>query len=155
MKALLTEIIWFEGPALIACDHRCDKAWGMNGRLATIGSYAPAQIQLSDDDDDHVNLADAEVGIAPEDTGWSEGPDGKPWFPERHNRWCARECERSSIIDPGDAVKITDYRQRVFNIPHLHDAENAVIDFGFSFQPSGQKHASFIEIDVDTSETIK
>ena len=34
---------------------------------------------------------------APENPGTSEGTDTKP-KDKRHNRWCARECERSQMV---------------------------------------------------------
>ena len=59
-------------PATIACDARCDKAWGWNAR---------PKVQLSDDPDDVEWLADGELGDAPTVSSISEGGDGKPQHP--------------------------------------------------------------------------
>lgn len=69
---------------ILSCDGKCSKAWGMNSRPRdTDGEY------LSDDD-----LPDAPI-----DPGTYEGGDAKPASPADMNRWCARECERSCIVD--------------------------------------------------------
>jgi hypothetical protein len=75
----------------VACDAKCDKAWGINNR---------PRVQLSDDEDDYEFLADDELGAAPVDPGTYEGGHAKPdEVPEKHNKWCARECERSVLLD--------------------------------------------------------
>lgn len=82
-------IRWFGQPALLGCDARCEKAWGINTR--------PKRM-LGEDEDDYVFLADDELGEAPTNPGTYEGPDGKPGpDDERLNKWCARECERSEL----------------------------------------------------------
>lgn len=65
---------------VLACDGKCEKAWGRNTR--------PRRT-----DDEY--LADDELGIAPADPGTYEGEDSKP-AAQQHNRWCFRECERST-----------------------------------------------------------
>lgn len=72
--------------AILACDGNCQKAWGEHSRPT---------IQLSENEDDFAYLADDELGIAPADPGTYEGGCGKPSEP-KHNKWCFRECERSS-----------------------------------------------------------
>lgn len=96
--------------ATLICDGLCSKAWGMNSR---------PRIKLSDDDDDIVWLADDELPDAPSDPGTYEGKDAKPRsHDEAHNRWCWRECERSSTSMPGDPLmKLRDdWSRRVCNI---------------------------------------
>jgi hypothetical protein len=116
---LRTDITWFGRPCLAICDHKCEKAWGHNGRRATAGQSDAAVIEY-DDMDDVVDLADSEVGIAPEDPGTYEGGDAKPMHPRKHNKWCVRECERSSIIEVGEEVEVWDYSKRVYNQPEHH-----------------------------------
>ena len=63
-------------PVAITCDGRCDLAWGINWR----GRKAPK---------------------APIDPGTYEGGEGKPqppYPPAKHNKWCVRECERSTMV---------------------------------------------------------
>ena len=53
--------------AILACDGKCEKAWGVSSR---------PKIQLSEiDEDDYCFLADDELGIAPEDPLTYEGLD--------------------------------------------------------------------------------
>jgi hypothetical protein len=97
---LYKRIIFFSSPCILACDGRCDKAWGINGRTRRV---------LSSRDDDYVFLPDSELGTAPgpgETVGIAEGNHMKPsataLAPEdsaKLNKWCARECERSVIVD--------------------------------------------------------
>lgn len=82
-------IMYFGRQAVLACDARCDKAWGINAR---------PRVQLSDDPNDYAFRADHELGTAPVDPGTYEGGHAKPASPERRlNKWCARECERSIL----------------------------------------------------------
>lgn len=113
---LTTKIVWFGRDCLIACDHRCEKAWGINGRR----HFEGVMIDF-DGEDDVVYLADSEVGEAPDDPGTYEGGHGKPDHPQRHNKWCARECERSSIIEQGKEITYPDYSVRRYNIPANHE----------------------------------
>ena len=85
---LISHIFYLGQLAIVACDRRCDKAWGVNSR---------PKVQLSDDEDDYEILSDDELGIAPADPGSYEGQDGKP-TDRRHNKWCVRECERSVLL---------------------------------------------------------
>jgi hypothetical protein len=79
-----------------ACDGRCSKAWGLNGR---------PRIKLSDHDDDYVYIPDQYLGIAPgpgKTVGIAEGSHCKPSDVDhadstKLNKWCARECERSAV----------------------------------------------------------
>jgi len=106
-------ILYCGQPGTIACDANCSKAWGINSR--------PSE-QLSENPDDYAYLSDSELKDAPALPGTSEGSDMKPQRPEdRLNRWCARECERCSLIAPWDGVWdasiLKDFSERVYNIP--------------------------------------
>jgi hypothetical protein len=110
---LKKEIIYFEQKALIACDGKCEKAWGTNNR---------PRIQLSEEDeDDWVWLADTELGLAPRDIGTYECEDGKPRNKtEKLNKWCCRECERCYMSRPNEfdqPIILKDFNNRVYNIP--------------------------------------
>lgn len=97
-------------PIAITCDMKCNKAWGINAR---------PKVYLTDeeeDPDDYAFLADDEVGEAPAKPGSWEGPDTKPLeVPEEHNKWCARECERSEVIDRGKPLVLRSFDRRVAN----------------------------------------
>lgn len=119
--AILAKPILFSShPCTIACDGRCDKAWGINGR--------PSK-RFSEDEDDHAYLADDELGEAPgpgKTVGLSEGGDIKPSARPLHdgrlmNKWCTRECERSSTLDPGEPLMVRDFSVRVYNQPWKHE----------------------------------
>ena len=116
MSTVYVSAIIFCGRATaLACDGRCDKAWGITARPS---------VPLSTDPDDFAWLADDELGTAPADPGVSEGGDSKPWrfadTPEdigrRHNRWCARECERSVLHERG-LLALPDFTGRRRNKP--------------------------------------
>ena len=103
--------ICFAGqPAVVDCDRKCRKAWGMNNRPRT---------QLSDDPDDYVFLADGELGKAPKDPGTCEGGEAKPG--NKHtgplNKWCVRECERCVMADPNEELVLPDFDNPKPNIP--------------------------------------
>lgn len=108
---------FFGKPCILVCDANCAKAWGINNR---------PEIQLSDDEDDHVWLADHELGEAPVDPGTAEGDETKPTRPEdRLNKWCARECERGQVVEPNEAFNLIDFNQRYYNYePHYRPDEN-------------------------------
>lgn len=73
---------------LLVCDAKCEKAWGMNHR--------PRE---NENEEDSPYMKDERLGIAPINPGTSEGADFKPvHVSERLNKWCARECERASLI---------------------------------------------------------
>jgi hypothetical protein len=135
-------ILMFGQPCILACDAKCHKAWGINNRpqiylddpTQTIRGYGYEAERSPDfengqgDYDNTVDLADDELGNAPEDPGTGEGGHGKPrTSEERLNKWCARECERSVTIDDKDIVEdfeLPDYNQRRYNIaPHTRPTE--------------------------------
>jgi hypothetical protein len=61
-------------------------------------------------------LADDELGMAPIDPGTYEGGHGKPENKnERLNKWCARECERSIIVEVNQPLELKNYSKRVYN----------------------------------------
>lgn len=110
------DITYFGDKVTIACDGKCSKAWGINGRERV--DFDP------NDEDDYAFLADDELGIAPDDPGSYEGCDGKPdaWSadPQKMNRWCARECERRSWHKPGEPIVLRDFATRRYNKPSKH-----------------------------------
>lgn len=114
------EIRAFGRNLMIACDAKCEKAFGLNGRPS---------IQLSNDEDDICWLADDEVGVAPESGKTfikSEGFEMKPHpdFPEdRLNKWCFRECERCKSAEIGEKLEIPDWSVRRYNQPSKHGIE--------------------------------
>lgn len=107
------EITAFGRKMQIACDGKCEKAFGINGR---------PKVQLSDDIDDYYWLSDDEVGLAPESGKTviiEEGYDRKPssvTSTASLNKWCFRECERCVSANLGKSIKLNDFSQRVFNI---------------------------------------
>ena len=108
------QIRFFDQPAMLACDARCNKAWGLNNRPS---------VQLSEDPDDTMWLGDDDLGEAPLDPGTYEGADGKPLTDDaRLNKWCARECERSTIAGPGKTVALGDFSRRWKNMPSSAEA---------------------------------
>lgn len=108
-------IIYVGQRADVHCDGNCRKAWGVER----------PKIQLSDDEDDYVALADDELPDAPECNGWWEGGDGKPRTPKaRLNKWCIRQCERSVIAERDEVVKLPDWSKRRYNQPWKHEGGN-------------------------------
>lgn len=98
-------IKYFGKSMIIACDRKCNKAWGINNR---------PQIQLSDDPDDYAFLSDGDLLEAPADPGIYEGGHGKP-IDGCFNKWCARECERSVIVEIGEPVVLPDFSVLNYN----------------------------------------
>lgn len=112
---LLTDIIFFGQRCVLACDSQCNKAWGINSRPRV---FFPEGSAGELDEDDYAFLADSEIDEAPLDPGTYEGGHAKPRTPEeRHNKWCARECERSVIEDTRELVRLHDFSRRVCNLP--------------------------------------
>ncbi len=105
-------IRYFGHLAKVACDEKCDKAWGTIGR---------PRIQLSDDEDDYEYLSDKELGQAPANTGVYEDGQDKPASKEEiPNKWCVRECERCAMSLPGkhmEPLPLKDFSVRIRNIP--------------------------------------
>ncbi len=106
---LVKAIQFFGQQVVLACDGRCEKAWGINSRPKVI---------LSEDPDDYAFLADDELGTAPVDPGTYEGCHPKPRDHadlHRQNKWCARECERSAM-GVGN-LHLPSFDGRVYNKP--------------------------------------
>jgi hypothetical protein len=129
-------ILMFGGKCTLACDAKCHKAWGINNRptiylddpTQTVYGYGftkhrkPENVPENFDYDNHVGLADDELPDAPtgsNELGTWEGGHGKPETDtERLNKWCARECERSIIVDEWRDVDISElenYNLRQYN----------------------------------------
>jgi hypothetical protein len=123
-------------PGTLACDGKCNKAWGINQR---------PKVWLSTDIDDSVELADDELGEAPVDPGTYEGGCGKPENAESGadmNKWCARECERSEHIEPKKPVVVRDLSVRRPNITKRDKSPE-----GFASDPN---HGKRVRVPVDS-----
>lgn len=113
-------IVFFGEDLILACDGRCDKAWGTNGRPRRFFGDA------EEEPDDYVYLPDSALGTAPgpgETVGMSEGGHLKPSAVpltdgSRMNKWCARECERSEKVKPGALIVLDDMEDPIPNMPH-------------------------------------
>jgi hypothetical protein len=116
---LLQKQIVFGTPAVLCCDGRCDKAWGISGR--------PKRYLSEDNEDDHIYLKDIVLGTAPDPSHtvtFSEGGHMKPSASrlrkgddERLNKWCARQCERSAIVRKGEPLHAPNLEAPQPNIP--------------------------------------
>lgn len=116
----LSKTVQFCGrTAVLICDGRCDKAWGINLRPrlyfqeSLLVPRTLASGERPRNPDDHVYVSDALLGTAPEDPGTYEGGHGKPsGVPlsdsSRMNKWCARECERSALVEPTEPLVAPD-----------------------------------------------
>ena len=101
---LSKQIKYFGEDAFIACDGRCDKAWGRSTRP-----------KGDDGIGDRLLRPDSVLGTAPEDPGTYEGPDSKPLpHEEKLNRWCCRECERCALLTP---LQFHDVQDKSFLLP--------------------------------------
>lgn len=111
MEKLIT---YFGQKAKVACDEKCNKAWG---------STRPKE-QLFDDEDDYVLLSDEELGDAPENPGTYENDIPKPINKQNiPNTWCVRECERCAMSEHGkynEPLLLKDFSKRRYNIPSKH-----------------------------------
>jgi len=113
---LTKEVRFFGNQVVLACDGRCDKAWGINGRPVVL---------LSGDDDDNIHIPDSALGVAPAPgntviltEGFGCKPSAEPLAAVAcMNRWCTRECERSCIFGLSDALELRDLENPRPNIP--------------------------------------
>lgn len=106
-------IVYFDSPCIVACDAKCHKAWGKTNR--------PCTVPDPEEPDHFIWLADDELGEAPADPGTYEGRDAKPRTPdELLNKWCTRECERSTVTRQGELAQVPDFSKRVYNMPERH-----------------------------------
>ncbi len=130
----MEKIITYCGhPAKVACDEKCDKAWGSVrprfyrelGEDKIFGyGYGNGEIWPDKElknQDDYILLSDNELCIAPTDNGVLEGDDGKPIHSHQiPNKWCIRECERCSMSNPNkynEPLELRDFSVRRPNIP--------------------------------------
>ena len=110
------QILYLGQQMLLACDGKCNKAWGITKR--------PKE-QLGADVDDVAYLADGELGDAPAFPGTYEGGWTKPRDPGGMNKWCSRECERSAIANNAKALTLPDWSRRAVNQPWKHKAASS------------------------------
>ena len=84
-------ITYFGQQSKVACDEKCNKAWGINNR------------PRNPEDEDEF-LPDNQLGEAPIDPGTYEGGYAKPTDKSNiPNKWCVRECERCAISKPNES----------------------------------------------------
>lgn len=142
MSVLITRGLYFGGDMIMVCDRQCDKAWGEIRPRVYVQD--PEQKVYGYDEnnedwemypdnevldiDNWAYLADSELGIAPDSNGVWEGGDGKPEAPvTKHNKWCARNCERCEMIflkdlPTGESAEGNDLSKRFYNkAPHTRD----------------------------------
>lgn len=106
------QITWFDRPVTLACDGKCGKAWGITMR---------PKVEFDENEpDDSAMLADHELGLAPADPRTYEGGCAKPSSPAEMNRWCSRQCERSSLFEAGEPILVKRFEQRRYNQPWKH-----------------------------------
>ena len=107
------QITFFGHQCILACDANCEKAWGINHRPRIL--FNPPDL------DDYAFLSDGELGTAPVEPGTWEGADGKPQMPQDMlNKWCARECERSIVVELNKPLMLPDFTKRNYNQPDKH-----------------------------------
>ena len=90
MAAIQRSMMFLGEIHIVACDGRCDKAWGVDDRPTN---------RLGSDHNDFEWLADGELGQAPIDPGSLSSDNGvrKPLLvrgPDDVNEWCVDRCER-------------------------------------------------------------
>jgi len=110
------EIRTFDKKEIVACDAKCNKAWGICQR--------PKKVLDEKEPDNFYFLPDGALGKAPEDPGEYEGRCAKPTNDkERLNKWCVRQCERSLRMKINDNITedfLPDFNKRVYNQPWKH-----------------------------------
>ena len=124
--------LFYSKYTVMACDGRCDKAWGLNGRPQLYfmeEGKPPRALEPGErpvDDDDHVYVRDSELGTAPgpgHTVGVSEGghlkPSAVPLEDGRQmNKWCLRECERSETYEDDEPIVLRDLEHPTPNMRH-------------------------------------
>lgn len=130
----MEKLITFCGQtAKVACDEKCNKAWGsgsrprvyiIDGGETEVYGLGDDSIYPDDDNidiDDYAYLADDELGEAPKDPETYEGGQAKPTDKSQiGNKWCIRECERCSMSDVGkynQPLELQDFSKRNYNCP--------------------------------------
>ena len=76
-----TKVLFFGQRVIVSCDLDCEHAWG----ISWIGE---------------------KFDTAPDDPGTYADADSKPMHPSKHNKWCVRECERSTMRDDEDSMGV-------------------------------------------------
>lgn len=104
------QVLYLGQQVVFACDGKCSKAWGVGARPREVLGVV----------DDYYLLPDSALGEAPARPKTTEGGDCKPSSPLRMNKWCMRQCERSSRFRPGDELVVRDFSKRIYNKPWLH-----------------------------------
>ncbi|HDR9105393.1 TPA: hypothetical protein QDB04_002234 [Burkholderia vietnamiensis] len=105
-------ISWFGRQMKVGCDGNCGKAWGLSAR---------PRIRLDFlDPEDIAFLADSELDQAPADPGAFSGYRKPAEGPAGINKWCALECERSTICGLGHQPEISDFSERRYTQPWKH-----------------------------------
>lgn len=103
---------------IIACDGKCNKAWGVNCR--------PSVDLDGKNEDNNYMVPDGDLGEAPKDPGTYEGGHGKPYNAqsgEDMNKWCFRECERCEFYKVGEELKLKDFSKKRYNQPWTEEAK--------------------------------
>lgn len=129
---MVKTILFCGRSAVLACDGQCDKAWGINKRPrfyfqeSLEAARRLAKGTPPRDPDDYIFVPDDLLGAAPADPGTYEGGHGKPSAvpltdPSRMNKWCARECERCALLEPGEALVAPNLKRPKPNIPERPD----------------------------------
>lgn len=125
-------ITYFGEHVKVVCDGNCKKAWGVNsrprvykeipGKIFGLQSDSEEANNIYPDNEDidcenYAYLADCELHEAPIDPKTYECGHAKPTdlkqFP---NKWCVRECERSSKFKISEDVELKDFSKRFYNI---------------------------------------
>lgn len=135
-KAVMEKtIIYFGQEAKVACDEKCNKAWGENNRPRVYPEISETKIfglgeesiypddETGIDVDNYAYCSDDELEEAPIEPQTYEGGDAKPINnSEIGNRWCVRECERCVMSDVGqykEVLVLRDFSKRFYNyLPH-------------------------------------
>lgn len=130
----MEKIITYWGKkAKVACDEKCNKAWGSARprvylEISELKVYGLNGESIWPDDeeidvDNYALLSDLELGEAPVDNGSYHCDIGKPRNKEEMlNKWCLNECERCRMSDVGmweQPLQLPDLNQRFYNVrPH-------------------------------------
>lgn len=129
------EIIYFGQNAKVACDEKCNKAWGGNNRPRVYPEISETKIfglgeesiypddEIGVDVDNFAYCSDDELGEAPIDPHTYEDEHAKPTDKsEMGNKWCVRECERCEMSKFGkykEPLELKDFSKRFYNYsPH-------------------------------------
>ena len=130
------EIIYLGQKAKVACDEKCNKAWGGSNRpriyldISETTIFGLGEYDTYPDDETGVNIdnfaycSDDELGEAPIDPRTYEGGHAKPIDKsEIGNKWCVRECERCVMSPLGkynEPLELKDFSKRRYNYyPHI------------------------------------